>query len=129
MLRDELQRSLREMEKQLCGPDGEPQWFVFGGLTIPCVPTSVAEGSVIDESGNLRTIDLALLARTEHFLAPGLQPVEGQDADSLFASSQNFPRVGNIIRFRWQDWRVVKVTLDSMQAHVRFDLADPGGNR
>jgi hypothetical protein len=130
MLRDEMRRDLKEAESDLRGPDGQPQWLVYGTLTLPCVPSGVTDTVVIDTDGNTIEIQQALLVRTDHFEAPGLEP---QDADAVpdvdSFNTTPIPNVGEMVRFRWTDYRVVRRVFDSTQAYVRLDLADANSNR
>lgn len=130
MLRDEIQRDLRlEVERDLRGPDDQAQTIVYGTLTLPCTPTSLEETTELDSAGNETVIRHSVLLRTELFNLPGLQPVEGQDADSLFASAEGIPNVGDEVRFRWTSYRVARRRFDAMLATLRLDLADIDSNR
>ncbi len=129
-LHKEIQRDLKEAGRDLRGPDGEPQWLVFGTLTVPCVPTSIEDTVVLDEEGNSIELRHSVIVSTEYWEAPGL---EVQDADSApdldAANATPFPEVGHGVRFRWQDYKIVKRSFDSTLAQMRLDLADPGSNQ
>src|SRR5688500_11918619 len=113
-LRDEISRDLQEMERDVRGPDDEPQKLVYGALTLPCVPTSIENGISIDAEGNDAEIKHSLIVRTEHCQAPGLTAVWDPDAP-LPENATPIPNVGAIVRFRWANYRVVARKFDSTQ--------------
>lgn len=119
---------MQRIERELRGPDDAAQWIVYGSLTLPCSPTSLEDTIALDAEGNETQITQAVLVRMELFNLPGMQPVEGEDADDLFASVEGLPNVGDEVRFRWSSYRVVKRRFDAMLASVRLDLADVGSN-
>ena len=125
-LGQEIQRDLKnDVERDLRGPDGQAQWLVFGTLTLPCSPTGIEDTVTIDANGNEITIQHSVLLRTSLFNLLGLEPVKGQDADALFASVEGLPAVGDLVRFRWTAYRVVRRKFDSMLSTLRLDLANP----
>lgn len=129
-LRDDLNGALQDLERELRGPDHEPPRLTYGALTVPCIPTTVENGVVIDAEGNAITVRLSVFVRLEHFELPGLQAVDADSAPAAEeANAVPIPTVGRLVRVRWTDYRVVAVRFDSAHAAVRLDLADPGSNQ
>lgn len=129
-LQKEIQRDLKEMARDLRGPDDVAQWITFGTLTVPCLPTSIEDTVLIDSDGNEQHLRHSVIVSTEWWEAPGLEVV---DADSVpgedTANITRFPRVGELVRFRAEDCKIVQRKFDSTLAQMRLDLADPGSNQ
>ncbi len=126
---NEMEDALRELERDTIGPDSQAQWLVFGTLTMPCVPTSISESILIDPNGNPVNVDLAVFIRLDHFDLPAIEAVSAENADALFASTQRIPKSGDIVRFRWTEYRVLTSKLDPTLTYIRLDLADQHSNR
>ena len=129
-LHKEIQRDLKEMARDLRGPDDVAQWITFGTLTVPCIPTSIEDTVVIDSDGNEAHLRHSVIVSTEWWEAPGLEVL---DADSMpgedTANVTRFPNVGEVIRFRAGFYKIVQRKFDSTLAQMRLDLADPGSNQ
>jgi hypothetical protein len=128
-LQQEIQRDLERVEQDMVGPDGVAQTLVFGDLTVPCVPTSIAEATVMDEEGNMQTVSVSVFVRIEHFNLWGEQDDEVAGEDAPLSTTYELPKCGHIVRFRWNYYRVVRVQLTGTQSHIRLDLADSGSNQ
>lgn len=117
------------MEYDVRGPGEDAQTLVYGNLTVPCIPTSISESTVIDEEGNAQRATVSVFVRVEHFNLLGESEDEAGNTESLFSDSNPIPICGRVVRFRWKYLRVINVQLMSTQSHIRLDLVDSGSNQ
>lgn len=95
MLIHEVNRDMREMERDLRVTFlATGQYFTWRGVEIPCVPSMLRRGVLIDSQGNSVTIDLTLKVRRAHFIGWDSDVASLDASTPTLDSDMRLPRVG-----------------------------------
>lgn len=132
-LRDEIQSDLRTIEREMSeeNPRGTwaPQTFTWKQAEIPCTPTSLRKGQLIELGGNLYTVDLTLIVRKDEFLTADSTLIT---VDSELFTADNdrpHPVAGRTLIFRGTTFRIITARESGPRSHYELSLADEGSNR
>jgi hypothetical protein len=120
-----LQRGLARLET-LSGS----QTFTWKETEIPCVPSSLQRGMVIEIGGNPREVQLSLYARLQHFLTADDTITVTSDSELVTADNDlPVPLALQHLQFRGRTYLILTATQSGPQSHVVLHLADPNSGR
>ncbi len=118
----DIEGAIYELEMDLRHEDGTLPSFIWKGATVPCVPSSLEAGNVIDVGGKMEQIVFTLHVRRAQFLTADSTIVY---VDSELITADNTtptPVVGKTLTFRGKARRILTVTEDSSKAYLKIIL-------
>lgn len=124
LFKREIQRALEEIE----GIVGD-NTFTWKSIEIPCTPSTLQRGVVIDIGGNPEEISLTLIVRRSHFLTADSTLVT---VDSDLYTTDNdtpVPVARRTVIFRGATYRILSAKESAPQSHLELHLADPHSGR
>lgn len=128
-MRGALQRGLARLEI-LAGNEDGPQTFPWKNIDVPCTPSSLSRGVIIEVGGLAQEIVLSLFVRLDNFLTADDTLTVTADSDLVTGDDDRpVPVAGQPLVFRGANYVIGSASQSSPQSHVVLHLTDPNSGR
>lgn len=127
-IRSEIEGALEFLETELI-EDGAAPSFTWKGATVPCVPSGLEAGLVVEIGGKEYTVRLRLAVRKKNFLTADSTLVT-IDSDLYTADSAvPQPVAGKTLVFRSKTYRIATAKESPARSHYILTLVDSNSGR